>query len=68
MPELEEFIRTYSISILIGVVSAVILGAAAALVSAERAPDMGKAFRGRRAAALEESDFGGTSLHHRNKS
>lgn len=48
MPELEEFIRTYSISILIGVVSAVILGAAAALVVA---------MRQRAAARREEEAF-----------
>jgi hypothetical protein len=36
LPELEEFIRTYSISILVGVVSAVILGATAAMVLAIR--------------------------------
>jgi len=48
LPELEEFIRTYSISILIGVVSAVILGAAAALVVA---------MRQRAAARREEEAF-----------
>jgi hypothetical protein len=36
LPELEEFIRTYSISILVGVVSAVILGAAVAMAVAMR--------------------------------